>query len=378
MPELSIASRSLRPSVFASLAERMKQLPPDHLPLHIGDTYRLPPEGARLEQQSSDSRLYRYSHPFGIADLLNELATKLKVKNGLTEASPDWLQVTCGATQALHCAALTLLNPGDEVLVLAPYWPLIIGILRSAGAVPVQVPFSDRVKAGQDPQDLVRPHLTERTRALYFANPNNPDGKVYSRVELESLAALARERDLWVLADEVYEDYLYDGREHVSIAALEGMADRTHTAFSFSKSYALAGHRLGYAVGPPAMTAVLRRVANHTVYNVAATLQQAGLAAIREGATFLQESRKLYQQARDILHTGLTDQPLPQGGGYFFLPCSDPQAAETLLHRALDEGLVLAPGQGFGEAYGHCLRICFTSAPPADIERAAALLRRLR
>jgi len=378
MPALSNAAKTMRPSLFASLAERMKALPSDHLPLHIGDTYRLPPEGARLENQSHDPKLYRYSHPFGLPDFLTEIATKLKNKNGIADATADWVQLTCGATQALHCAALTLLNPGDEVLVLAPYWPLIVGILRSTGAVPVQVPFSDRLKPGQDPQELVRPHLTERTRALYFANPNNPDGKAYTRAELESLAAFARQHDLWVLSDEVYEDYLYDGREHVSIASLEGMAERTHTAFSFSKSYALAGHRLGYAVGPPDMTAVLRRVANHTVYNVAATLQQAGLAAMREGAAFLAESRRLYQQARDILHTGLPDQPRPQGGGYFFLPCADAQAAESLLHRALDEALVLAPGQGFGEAYGHCLRICFTSAPPADIERAAEILRRLR
>ena len=246
---ISRAARGLRVSIFARLSERFRSLPPDFVPMHIGDTWRLPPEEARLEtlDWGRAPDLYRYSHPSGLAPLLEALARKLRERNGIP-ATPDWLQVTHGATHALSCAARTLLDPGDEVLLLAPYWPLIPGVLSSMGAVPVEVPFSSRLldRPDEDVEALLEAARTPRTRAVYFATPNNPDGHVLTRAHLEALGGFLRRHDLFGLADEVYEDTLYDGRTHVSLASLPGMAERTLSVYSFSKSYALAGARVGY------------------------------------------------------------------------------------------------------------------------------------
>lgn len=378
---LSQVASGLRASVFARLADRFRTAPADFLPMHIGDTWRLPPEAARLERLdwSQAPPLYKYSHPFGLRPFLEDLAAKLERRNGIP-ATLEGLQITSGATQALGCAARTLLDPGDEVLVLAPFWPLIPGILALVGAVPVEVPFSSRLleRPDEDVQALLEQARTERTAAVYFATPNNPDGHVLTRDHLEGIAAFCRRHDLWCLSDECYEDILYDGRAHASVASLPGMAERTCSVFSFSKSYAMAGARVGYVAAPPRVAAVLRRVANHTVYNVSAAHQHAAHQALLHGEEFLAESRRCYAEARDALVGGLGPRArAPHGAAYVFLDCGSPEAAWDLLERALDRGVATAPGADFGPSYAHCLRICFSSVPLAGVRRGASLLRGL-
>lgn len=379
---LSSAASTLRPSVFATLAERLKQLPPDHLPLHIGDTYRVPPEAALLDRipWSEHPSLYKYSHPVGIAEFLETVTAKVREKNGIP-AEKDSLQVTCGATQALSAACVTLLDPGDEVLVLAPFWPLILGIIRTAGGVPVQVRFSDLLldDPGRDLDELLTPFLTPRTRALYFSNPNNPDGMIYTRSQLESLAEFCRRHDLWVLSDEAYEDYRYDGHEHLSMASLEGMFERTVSVFTFSKSYAMAGNRIGYAVAPPEVSPTLRRVSNHVIYNLSAAVQISAVRAMQHGSDFLRQSREVYQEARDVLYEPVAHRcHRPHGGGYLFLRFDSEEASWDFIHRGLDRGMASAPGEAFGQEYKHCVRVCFTAAPLEGIRRAAAILAELQ
>ncbi|MGE0491282.1 MAG: pyridoxal phosphate-dependent aminotransferase [Vulcanimicrobiota bacterium] len=378
MPVLSKSAQSLRPSVFATLAERMKQLPADHLPLHIGDTFRLPPEASRLESidWAPLAPLYKYTHPFGLAPFLEVLLEKVKSKNQIP-AEPVCLQVSCGATGGLASAASTLFDPGDEVLVLAPFWPLIVGILRTAGAEPHQVQFSNHLLA--DPDFDIEAHLEAHcgsaTRGLYFSNPNNPDGLVYTPEQLERVASFCRRKGLWVLSDEAYEDYIYDGRPHTSIAALPGMFERTVTVFTFSKSYAMAGLRLGYVVAPPEVSPALRRVSNHQIYNLSGAVQHAGMLAVQTGAEFLEESKRLYAPARDVLHQATAKYGhKPGGGGYVFLDLGSEEESWDFIHRAMDRGLCSAPGEAFGHDYKHCVRICFTAAPLEGIQRAATLL----
>jgi aspartate/methionine/tyrosine aminotransferase len=373
----------LRASVFATLADKIRHPPAGFLPLHIGDTCLPPPEAARLDRLdwSRAPNPYPYSHPAGLPELLEHLAGRLAEVWGFQGMVPERLQITCGATHALSCAARTVLNPGDEVLILAPFWPLIPGVLSSAGLVAVQVPFSDRLYAdpGCSVVDLLAPYLSARTAALYFASPNNPDGKVLSRGQVEALAEFALRHDLWVFSDEVYQDYVYDGRSHLSIASLPDMAERTLAVFSFSKSYGLAGARVGYVAGPADVMGHLRRVANHSVYNVSAAMQYVALQALRHGQAFLEEARRTYLEARRLLVEGLAGArfPLPEGGAYLWLELDSEEAAWELVDRALQQGLALAPGEAFGRDYKHCLRLCFTAAPPAEVARAAAILRPL-
>ncbi|MBS2033761.1 pyridoxal phosphate-dependent aminotransferase [bacterium] len=363
MPEVSTHVRSLKQSVYASLAEKMKALPEPPIGLHLGDTYAVPPAAARWEGLDlSAPGNYRYSHPSGLPVLLEELSVKLARENGLA-ATPDWVQVTCGATHALHSAVHTLLQPGDGIIILSPYWPLFGGMVRCLGAVDHEMRLADL-------------EMRPRVRALYFANPNNPDGKVYSREELQRLAAFAQEHDLWVISDECYEHYLYDGHQHISIASLPGMAERTVSVFSFSKSYAMAGHRVGYLCAHPEVMLWLRRLANHSVYNISPSLQKAALAVLRQGRQFVSEWLPAYAAARDRMAEAVKAKK-PEGGAYFFPAFRDAQQAWDFVEQGLQAGVAVAPGAAFGDDFAHHVRICFTSVDGKTLERACQILQRL-
>jgi aspartate/methionine/tyrosine aminotransferase len=278
--------------------------------------------------------------------------------------------VTVGATAALAAAARAVVDPGDEVICPTPHWPLIRGIVTNAGGVVVEAPLSQTLYADSaaDAAAILEPHITGRTVALYVTTPNNPDGKQLSRRHLESLAELARRYDLWVLADEVYEDLAWS-EPHLSIASLPGMAERTLTVFSLSKSYAIAGHRLGYVVGAAAPMHALRKVANHTVYNVPTLLQRAAFALVTSASShaWLDETRALYKDLRDEA-SRLLPAPhfVPDGATYLFADLSGYAASGELwplVERLLDAGVSIAPGEQFGRAFSRHARICFTAVP---------------
>jgi aspartate/methionine/tyrosine aminotransferase len=372
-PALSGAAAALRESIFARLAGRLASHP-DPVPLHLGDTYLAPPDGALLLDPRSS---LKYGPPAGEPRLVERLLAKLASQNGLTLTAAQ-LQITCGATQALAAAARAVLDPGDEVIVPSPHWPLINGILTNAGARPVECDLSQQLYADPtlDAATLLRPYINDRTAAIYVTTPNNPDGKVLTRAQLESIAELARAHDLWVLADEVYEDLVYEG-EHVSIATLPGMAERTLTSFSLSKSLALAGYRLGYLVGPePAMRAA-RKIVNHTVYNVPDLLQVAAarLVGSEEERRWRAQSRATYLEARRRVAARLSARAfLPEAGTYFLLDLREAVKRRgegslwPLVEQLLGEGVSISPGEQFGLAFSSHARLCFSAVPIDRVE----------
>ncbi len=382
-PSLSGSAQALRESVFARLARRLADYRGEIFPFYLGDTHLLPPDAARIAALVEDAAHYRYGAPAGEAELLDALVEKCRRRNGLGWVERAALQVTAGATHALHAAVRALLDPGDELLVCAPHWPLIRGIATNAGAVPVEAEVTQRLYAdpAYDVYAALAARAGERTRAIYFATPNNPDGKVLPPPALEAIARLARERELWVIADEVYEDLVYQGAHH-SIAALDGMAARTVTAFSLSKAYALAGYRLGYVVADPKVMHAIRKVANHSVYNVPAVLQGAGLAALRDGDPWITAARDAYRAARDAASRALAGVPhfLPDGGAYLFLDLrrwiqgSDDESVMRFHDRLLDGGVAVSPGVQFGSAYAAHARLCFTALPPEQTAKGLARL----
>jgi aspartate/methionine/tyrosine aminotransferase len=254
------------------------------------------------------------------------------------------------------------------------------------GAVNVEVPLSQRLYDNPD-LDLgavLAPHLTARTAALYLTTPNNPDGKVLSRRQLEEVAAFARAHDLWVLADEVYEDLIFDG-SHLSIASLPGMAERTITVYSLSKSYALAGYRLGYAVAVEPVMKPLRKIANHTVYNVPDVLQRAALRLLEDPASarWLEDTRASYRSARDLASSLVTSPHYrPDAGTYLLIDLGQvvgDGGIWPLVEQCLDRGVSVSPGEQFGRGFENHVRLCYT-AVPADrlrlgIERLEAVLK---
>jgi aspartate/methionine/tyrosine aminotransferase len=386
-PPVSSSASAIRASVFADLAPRIEahaRRGGELVALHIGDTHLAPPREALFE--AGDASHYRYGAVTGVPELREAVAAALLSRGwgpSAIDPSRDVL-LGCGATHALFCAARAVLEPGDEVLVAAPYWPLTVGILRAAGAVPVEVPLTSRLyrEPGLDAGEPFRAAVGPRTRAIYLITPNNPDGKVLSRAQLAQIAKVAREHDLWVFADEVYADYVYGGEGHASIARLDGMAERTLSAYSFSKSHALAGARVGYVVGPAAAIACAQRVSTHTVFNVPVVAQRAAVRALAGGAAWVDAARREYVAARDAAAEALRGArvsfSLAEGGSYLFVDFAEMlggRSLTALLERAIDEGVLLAPGDAFGAGYERCARLCFTAVPR---ERLLDGVRRLR
>jgi len=391
MPSLSASGTLIRPGVFAELQRHIDGHAArggDLVPLHIGDTYLEPPQVARfgsiIERHGADDTLYRYGPVTGVPALRNAIADELR---GHGRAFPGiegvrHVLIGAGATHALSCAARVVLEPGDDVLLLAPYWPLAHGILRNAGARPIEVPFTSRLYA--DPSlhaaDLLREAWTPKTRAIYLITPNNPDGKVLTREQLTSIAALACERDAWVFADECYADFTY-GVPHISIAALPGMAERTIAAYSFSKSHALAGARVGCVVAPEAVVTAGLRISTHTVFNVPVLMQRAAAAALAAGPRWTERALLLYRNALEAAVDGLRNTRIrfsvAEGGTYLFLDFSrvlEDKPLTFLLQRAIDRGVLLAPGEAFGKDYASWARLCFTAVPlPRMLEGIARL-----
>ena len=391
MASLSRTASGIRASVFADLQPRIDahaRSGGDLIGLHIGDTHRTPPPGARfgqVEPGDADPALYRYGAIPGLDALKETFAARLQARGwGPPALDPGrHLLVGAGATHAIFCGLRAVLEPGDEVLVTAPYWPLSVGVVRSAGAVPIEVPLTARLfeDPSLDAGEVLAQAVTPRTRALYLITPNNPDGKVLSRAQLASIARLAAARDLWVLADEVYADYVYEGA-HASMARLEGMAERTLSAYSLSKSHALAGARVGFLAAPEPVVALARRVATHTLFNVPVAAQRVALAALAAGEAWVDEAREAYRAARDETLRGLAGSGArvlaPEGGSYVFLdfaPVLRGRPLRELLERAIERGVLLAPRDGCGDAFATWARLCFTSVPPARLLEGLARLR---
>jgi N-succinyldiaminopimelate aminotransferase len=379
-PHLSAAAQAVPLSIFARLYERLARFQGDVIPLQIGDTHLSPPVRLPEIDLGGTKELYAYAPPQGWSPLCAALTEKVRARNRIP-VTPDGIQVTCGATHALSCAVGALLDPGDEIILLSPHWPLIRGIAQTRCVVPVEVPFTLPVIAGADPARLLEGVVTPRTAAIYVCTPNNPDGLVLDERMLGAVAEVALRHDLWVLSDEVYEDYVYDGA-HASIAALPGMMDRTITVFSFSKSYAQAGLRVGYAAGPASAMAAVRKMANHSVYNVPQAMQKAALAALDGGAGFLAATRDRYRASRDRAFAAITAPcGQPHGSTYLFLDlrawCADESCAMAVLEQIAEAGVLLAPGALFGEMYGQFARLCFTAVDEPRLDEGIARINRV-
>ncbi len=388
---LSAAAAKVRPGVFAELQKKVDERVQAHKPLvglHIGDTHLSPPAAARhasLATELDVDHMYRYGATAGQLELRAELGSQLGVARGVPGLSPDHVLLGAGGTHALFCVAKAVLDPGDEVIAFAPYWPLAHGIFTSVGAVVVELPVSQRAytEPGLDLRAMLEAVRTPRTRAIYFVSPNNPDGKILGKHDLEVILAFAEEHDLFVFADEVYADISYTERP-VSFGSLPGAMSRSALVYSFSKSHALAGARVGYIAASTEIVAAARRMSVHTVFNVPIASQRAALAALRAGPAFLASALAAYTSAQKTTCAALARLPgvrfhAPDGATYVFCDFAErlgDRPLSFLLSRAVDQGVLLAPGESFGEAFQTYARICFSSVPEADLLLGLSALER--
>jgi N-succinyldiaminopimelate aminotransferase len=372
-PHVSPAIAAMQGGVFSRLVHRIAAIEGEVYPFHVGDTWLEPPVGCRLEDftVAEHPGMHRYAKPHGHPELL----AAIEETRGFTR---DQVIVTAGATGGLSSAASALLEPGDEVILLTPYWPLISGIVRENRGTVVEAPFYDREGSVAA---RITPHLTDKTVAIYLNSPNNPTGAVLTDGELAEIAALARAHDLWIWSDEVYETQCYR-RPHAAIAP--HAPERTISAHSFSKAYGMAGNRVGYLVMPEAIFGAVRKCTIHSFYSVTTGAQLAAAQALRTGAPWLAETAAAYQAVGDASAAILGVDP-PLSGTFFFLDVAD-HLDEGGLHgflcACIDVGLVLAPGSSCGSMYDTHVRACFTAARPEvtlrGMEKLAALLERTR
>jgi len=357
----------------------------DFLALHLGDTcLDLPPElSSPLEEESWDSRWSRYGDPQGEIELRRRLAKKLDSLNGIPVSGPEEVQITFGATGALNLALRGLLEAGDEILALSPYWTILRVVAAAADRKLVELPFFDRVHGlpAADLDSLLEPFLGPRTRALYFNSPNNPSGVALKPDQVEALARFAARHDLWILADEAYEDFLWADFGRCSIASLPDAFERTVSVFSFSKSFAAAGLRLGYAAGPAGAIAAMNPIHVGVGYEANRPAQAAGIRGLARRDRIVRRLRRRYLEGLGAAKAELAVPYLePQGSYYIFLDLRDRWeglSEDEKLDRMLRAGLSLSPGEYFGRFYDGWARFCYTCEPPDRIAEAAKRVSRL-
>jgi len=375
-PDTSRAVSQIRGSIFTALAEKLRAFKGEVYPLHVGDTWLEPVEGARMEdlRVAEHPGMHRYSQPEGLPRLVDLLAARATATTGVAHERRSVL-VTTGATGALGAILGAILHPGDEVLLLAPYWPLIEGIVRAFHGVPVDVPFFGRADSSETAIECLEPLRGPRTAAIYLNTPNNPTGRVIPRPWLEAIVAWAERNRLWIVADEVYENLVY-GAEHTWTRSLA--PERTFSAHSFSKGWAMAGNRCGWVLGPAAHMAELRKVGTHTFY-AAPTASQLAVCNLLEdrdrSRAWLEAARAGYVEMGTYAAERLGVEP-PAGSTFLFLdiaPALDERGLQGFLLDCGERGVFVAPGPSFGPYPTH-IRVCFTAAPPEVTRRGIDVL----
>jgi N-succinyldiaminopimelate aminotransferase len=378
-PRASTHASSLSDRVYSALVERARALPGPVTPLHVGDTYRSPPEGARAEDQRASDvpRLHAYAPVLGEPALLEAVRERARTRHGVA-LDPDGLQVMPGATGGFAAVVTALLDPGEELLLPSPFWPLIRGIAAARGCTVVEVPFFTRLGTpGFDPEEALERAVTPRTAALYVNDPSNPTGRVLDDATAAAIARVAARHDLWVLADAAYEDLVY-GPPRRPLWLREDLAGRTLVTATVSKSHALAGARVGWTHGPAGVMRAVRGVQTFMHYCASRPMQLAAAHALRHGGAWLEETRRTYLEAGRAA-AAVFGVPPPEAGTFLFVdaaPWIRPgEGLAGLLERCLEAGVLLTPGTACGRDFGTWVRLCFTAVPPDELARALERLK---
>lgn len=350
----------------------------DPFRLDQGDvSFDAPDTVKRAMHRAIDENHSHYVQTTGIPRLLELLAKKLREVNGIPIGSADEVMVTTGGIHALYVIFQALLEPGDEVIIPDPEWPPCAGNITAAHGVPVPCPLHEHLGWRYDIEELAS-KITPKTRAIYINSPQNPTGGVLTRQDVEAIAALCRSRDLWLVSDEAYEDVVFDDAEHVSPASLPGMYERTLSMFTFSKSYAMTGLRLGYVAARDArLRERMKKVLFYTASNVSSVVQHGGVGALEGSQECIAAFRDELKARRDLFYAGIREHAAgvlsgepPKGAFYAFLRIDPSWRAEQMSASgsqswSLAEYLIArgrigcVPGADFGKAGEGYIRFCF-------------------
>ena len=326
----------------------------------------------------------QYAVTWGSRSLRQAIAAKFTALYGVPVDPEREVTVTCGSTEAMIAALLAVLDPGDEVVIFEPFYENYGPDAILSGAVPRFVTLRPPTWSF-DPDELAKA-FSDRTRAVIVNTPNNPTGKVFTRSELETIAALCLRHDALVITDEIYEHILYDGAVHVPMAALPGMAERTITINGMSKTYSVTGWRVGWAIAPPALTSAIRKVHDFLTVGAAAPLQEAGALALALPASYYEDMAAAYAQRRErllaIVERAGFRVHRPSGAYYVMTEIDglgwddDVAFARHLVEKV---GVAVVPGSSFYQDPAHGRRqvrfaFCKKEATFAEAERRLARL----
>lgn len=354
---------------------------PDVIALGRGDPdFHTPKHVVEAAKAAIDANQHHYTHPAGLPELRAAIAEKLRTDNSL-DYSTDEIVVTSGVQQAIMVCMLALVNKGDEVLLPSPRFTSFDDAVRLCGGMPVPVSTYERDDFALMPTEI-EARLTERTKVLVLVTPNNPTGAVTPPAVIREIADLAERHGLVVISDELYEKLIYEGSEHLSIASLAGMKERTITLNGFSKAYAMTGWRVGYLAAPQPFVRMLIELRHTLSINTSTPAQFAALAALTGPQDAVEEMRQAYAERRVYMMEALDQMGLtygyPGGGFYIYANISStglpsPQFCETLLR----EGQVLIfPGTMFGDESEDYIRISYLQ-PLERIKEAVARMERV-
>ena len=325
------------------------------------------PPGEILNRLSEVSRedFHQYSITWGAQNFREALAAKQKRFMG-TDIDPDKeIVVTCGSTEAMMAAMMTVANPGDKVIVFSPFYENYGADTILSGAEPIYVPLVPP-DFGFDP-DVLENAFRQGAKALILCNPSNPCGKVFTLSELQTIADLAIRYDAYIITDEVYEHIVYDPYEHVYIYTLPGMKERTICCSSLSKTYSITGWRLGYTIASAEITDRIKKVHDFLTVGAAAPLQEAVIPGLRFGQEYYDELRRTYTRKKDLFLKGLDDIGIsrtdPQGAYYVMLDISEfgyESDLDFCTKLAEHVGVGAVPGSSFfREDINHLIRLHF-------------------
>jgi arginine:pyruvate transaminase len=319
-----------------------------------------------------------YTSILGHTELREAIAERHRNSTG-QPVSADQVITTSGAQNALFACSLCLLDAGDEAIVLQPMYVTYEATIQAPGATLVAVVL-DADKGFRLDRESLENAITERTRAIFYASPSNPTGVALNREEIELIAEIALRHDLWVIADEVYTDFLFDTEFH-HIASIAEMADRVITIGSLSKSYAMTGWRVGWAVAPPAMISNMDKLALCMLYGLPGFIQQAGTEALLHCGEDLQRMREEYRRRRDLLFKAFSEIPgleplLPEAGMFMMVDVRGSGYNAADFTRALYDatGVSVLDATAFGASAAGYVRVSYT-LPEAELREACKRIR---
>lgn len=352
---ISDRARSINPSLTLSITATAKQLKRegrDVVSFGAGEPDFPTPQNIKMAAIKAINDNFTYYTPTsGVEELRKALSDKLRNSNNLAYG-PRQIIVSCGGKHSLYNIMQTLLNPGEEALLYVPYWVSYVEQIKLAGGEARLIPTGkDRVNL-----ELMKKHLTKKTKLLIMNSPSNPSGTVLSQSELKAVADFALESNLWIVTDEVYEAFVYDGLKHTSIASLgEEVKNRTVISNSFSKTYSMTGWRIGYTAGPSEVIDAIGRLQDHMTSNPTSIAQMAALEALRGPQDSIKTMITAFDERRRLMVRRLNemsgiDCEVPQGAFYTFPSIkSTGLTSMEFAKRLLDEEHVaVIPGIGFG------------------------------